>query len=82
MFTPGPPVSVGGVQCRVTSLPLIESHDVDGTFISVGDPGTTVRQQALNTTSSKINIETTFHIYVHMYMYHPTSTFTCTSSTT
>ena len=42
MFTPGPPVSVGGVQCRVTWLPLIESHNVDGTFVSVGDPGTAV----------------------------------------
>ena len=42
MFTPGPPVSVGGVQCKVAGLPLIGSHDVDGTFISVGYPGTAV----------------------------------------
>ena len=51
IFTPGPPVSctsVGGVQCRVTWLPLIESHDVDGTLIRVGDPGTAVTQVFIN----------------------------------
>ena len=61
MFTPGPPVSVGGVHCRVTSLPLIGSHDVDGTFISVGDPGTAVKQH----TCTEYNQCTITQVHLH-----------------